>query len=207
MMGFTPLTIQFWIGRRGCANPWTVPGTNVYRSDKWFRVVKKGEKVKGPVVVSSTPAAVPCKSTMAESVLYTDRAARAEAEGLRHGKHSLLPKRVAASHSLQQQQMRHAHTKLTGHTHFFFLSFSFFFSFFFYWKTSTRCIHSQTPPLGRAESEWLVREDRVQLHGMTSVDGYRESFLLKKNLKLLLNYKMTDPTVTSQKWYLLCTFA
>lgn len=85
--------------------------------------------MKGPVVVSSTPAAVPCKSTMAESVLYTDRAARAEAEGLRHGKHSLLPKRVAASHSLQQQQMRHAHTKLTGHTHFFF---PFLFSFLFF---------------------------------------------------------------------------
>lgn len=78
--------------------------------------------MKGPVVVSSTPAAVLCKSTMAESVLYTDGAARAEAEGLRHGKHSSLPKRVAASHSLQQQQMRHAHTlKLIGLTHFFFL--------------------------------------------------------------------------------------
>lgn len=77
--------------------------------------------MKGPVVVSSTPAAVPCKSTMAESVLYTDGAARAEAEGLRHGKHSSLPKRVAASHSLQRQQMRHAHTlKLIGLTHYFF---------------------------------------------------------------------------------------
>lgn len=76
--------------------------------------------MKGPVVVSSTPAAVPCKSTMAESVLYTDGAARAEAGGLRHGKHSSLPKRVAASHSLQQQRMRHAHTlKLIGLTHFF----------------------------------------------------------------------------------------
>lgn len=58
---------------------------------------------------------------MAESVLYTDRAARAEAVGLRHGKHSSLPKRVAASHSLRQQQMRHTHThKLKGLTHFFF---------------------------------------------------------------------------------------
>lgn len=79
--------------------------------------------MKGPVVVSSTPAAVLCKSTMAESVLYTDGAARAEAEGLRHGKHSSLPKRVAASHSLQQQQMRQAHTlKLIGLTHFFFFT-------------------------------------------------------------------------------------
>jgi len=59
--------------------------------------------VKGPVVVSSKPAAVLCKSTMAESVLNTDRAARAEAIGLRHGKHSSLPKRVASSHSLEQQ--------------------------------------------------------------------------------------------------------
>lgn len=75
--------------------------------------------MKGPVVVSSTPAAVPCKSTMAESVLYTDGAARAEAEGLRHGKHSSLPKRVAASHSLRQQQMRHAHTQ-TQRSHTFF---------------------------------------------------------------------------------------
>lgn len=77
--------------------------------------------MKGPVVVSSTPAAIPCKSTMAESVLYTDRAARAEAEGLRHGKHSSLPKRVAASHSLRQQQMRHAHTQ-TQRSHTFFFS-------------------------------------------------------------------------------------
>lgn len=76
--------------------------------------------MKGPVVVSSTPAAAPCKSTMAESVLYTDGAARAEAEGLRHGKHSSLPKRVAASHSLRQQQMRHAHTQTQrSHTFFF----------------------------------------------------------------------------------------
>lgn len=110
MIGFTPLTIQFRIWWRGYTNPWTVLRTNVYHGDKWFRVVKKGEKVKGPVVVSSTPAAVLCKSTMAESVLYTDGAARAEAGGLRHGKHSSLPKRVAASHSLRQQQMRHTHT-------------------------------------------------------------------------------------------------
>lgn len=58
---------------------------------------------------------------MAESVLYTDRAARAEAVGLRHGKHSSLPKRVAASHSLRQQQMRHTHTQTKrSHTFFFF---------------------------------------------------------------------------------------
>lgn len=76
--------------------------------------------MKGPVVVASTPAAVLCKSTMAESILYTDMAARVEAEGLRHGKHSSLPKRVAASHSLLQQRMRHVHTrKLKGLTHFF----------------------------------------------------------------------------------------
>lgn len=59
---------------------------------------------------------------MAKSVLYTDRAARAEAEGLRHGKHSSLPKRVAASHLLRQQQMRHAHTHTQterSHTFFF----------------------------------------------------------------------------------------
>lgn len=79
--------------------------------------------MKGPVVVSSMPAAVPCKSTMAESVLYTDRAARAEAEGLRHGKHSSLPKRVAASHSLHRQQMRHAHTHQTYRSHTFFFLF------------------------------------------------------------------------------------
>lgn len=45
-------------------------------------VVKREEKVKGPVVVSSAPAAVLCKSTMAKekkkrggkkSVLYTER--------------------------------------------------------------------------------------------------------------------------------------
>lgn len=62
MIGFTPLTIQFRIWWRGCTNPCTVLGTDVYRRDKWFRVVKKGEKVKGPVVASSTPAAVPCKA-------------------------------------------------------------------------------------------------------------------------------------------------
>lgn len=117
MMGFTPLTVQLRIWRRGRTNPWTVPRPNVYHRDKWFRVVKKGEKVKGPVVVSSTPAAVLCKSTMAESILYTDRAARAEAGGLRHGKHSSLPKRVAASHSLRQQQMRHTQT-WRSHTFF-----------------------------------------------------------------------------------------
>lgn len=77
--------------------------------------------MKGPVVVSS-PAAVPCKSTMAESVLYTDGAARAEAGGLRHGKHSSLPKRVAASHSLRRQRMRQAYTRTQtqrSHTFFF----------------------------------------------------------------------------------------
>lgn len=58
---------------------------------------------------------------MVESVLNTDGASRAEAEGLRHGKHSLLPKRVAASHSLQLQQMRHTHTK-PYRSHTFFLT-------------------------------------------------------------------------------------
>lgn len=205
MMGFTPLTIRFWIGRRGCANPWTVPGTNVYRSDKWFRVVKKGEKVKGPVVVSSTPAAVPCKSTMAESVLYTDRAARAEAEGLRHGKHSLLPKRVAASHSLQQQQMRHAHTKLTGHTHFFFL---FFFLFFFFLLKNIHTMYTLPNTSSWESRKWMTSQRRQSAATWDDFSRWiQRVILIKKNLKLLLNYKMTDPTVTSQKWYLLCTFA
>lgn len=94
--------------------------------------------MEGPVVVSSTPAAVLCKSTMTESILYTDMAARVGAEGLRHGKHSSLPKRVAASHSLRQQQMKHVHTQ----TH----------SFFFHTQKHTQgCIHSQMPSLGRTE--------------------------------------------------------
>lgn len=79
--------------------------------------------MEGPVVVSSTPAAVLCKSTMTESILYTDMATRVGAEGLRHGKHSSLPKRVAASHSLRQQQMRHVHTQ-TQRSHTFFFSHS-----------------------------------------------------------------------------------
>lgn len=97
--------------------------------------------MKGPVVVSSTPTAVPCKSTMAESVLYTDRTARAEAEGLRHGKHSSLPKRVAASHSLRQQQMRHAHTQ-TQRSHTFLHTEK---------QPQTDVYTPITPPLGRAE--------------------------------------------------------
>lgn len=60
--------------------------------------------VKGPVVVSSAPAAVLCKSTMAKEktkkegrkhpVHRTGLPGQAEAEGLRHGKRSSLPKRV-----------------------------------------------------------------------------------------------------------------
>lgn len=96
-----------------CPGPTSTIGT----SDSGL--LKRERKWRAPVVVSSTPAAVLCKSTMAESVLYTDRAARAEAEGLRHGKHSSLPKRVAASHSLRQQQMRHARTQ-TQRSHTFF---------------------------------------------------------------------------------------
>ena len=48
---------------------------------------------------------------MAERVLYTELAAMAEAEGLRHGKRSLLPTSIAASHSPRRQGMRHMHTK------------------------------------------------------------------------------------------------
>lgn len=126
---------------------------------------------------------------MAESVLYTDRAARAEAVGLRHGKHSSLPKRVAASHSLRQQQMRHTHThKLKGLTHFFFFSTL---------KNVLAPMYTLPDafPLRRVERGWIVRRDGLQLHVMNSVDVYRkESFWgRRKKKKLLLNYNMSDP--------------
>ena len=131
---------------------------------------------------------------MAESVLYTDGAARAEAVGLRHGKHSSLPKRVAASHSLRQQQMRHAHTQ-TQRSH------AFFFPFFFFFSTLKNVLAPMYTlpdafPLRRVERGWIVRRDGLQLHGMNSVDGYRKESVLgrrKKKKKLLLNYKMSDP--------------
>lgn len=88
---------------------------------------------------------------MAESILYADRAARAEAEGLRHGKHSSLPKRVVASHSLRQQQMRHSNTQTQRFRTFFHT-------------------HVFTP-----EDEWS--EETV----MNSIDGYRKIHSQKKN--------------------------
>ena len=54
---------------------------------------------------------------MAESVLYTELAAMAEAEGLRHGKRSLLPTSIAASHSPRRQGMRHMHTNTHADSH------------------------------------------------------------------------------------------
>lgn len=141
--------------------------------------------MKGPVVVSSTPAAVPCKSTMAESFLYTDRAARAEAEGLRHGKHSSLPKRVAASHSLRQQQMRHAHIQtLRSHTFFF--------------HTEKRPHTDVYTPKNTSSWESRKRMNSQKRQTATTWDEFsrwvqKESFLGGKKKKLLLNYKMTDP--------------
>lgn len=68
----------------GGANPPTVAETSTVGTQEGVgEVVKREEKLKGPVVVSSAPAAVLCKSTMAKekkkkggekkSVLYTER--------------------------------------------------------------------------------------------------------------------------------------
>lgn len=142
------------------------------------------------------PAAAPCKSTMAESVLNMDGAARAQAEGLRHGKHSLLPKRVAASHLLQQQQMTQTHIQnQTYRAH----------TFFFHTEKCPHWCISLTN-----SSSWVhwKRVNRLRRHdGVNTEEGHRDIFShFRKIKKLLLNYKMTKCTTTSQQWLVLCTF-
>lgn len=89
--------------------------------------------VKGPVVVSSAPAAVLCKSTMAKEkgtggkrpVHRTGLPGQAEAGGLRHGKRSSSPKRVRRfpSYCGDSKNETRARTGLNGLTRLFFLFF------------------------------------------------------------------------------------
>lgn len=120
-----------WEG--GHVNPQPVPGTDGYQ----FRVVNKGRS-KGPLLYSCGHQQPFCvKARWQKESLGQYCAAKAEGEGLRHGKHSSVP--FAAAMEIRYK------LKL-------------FFSFS---KTDKGARDHRT-----GEHRWLVRKDRLGLHGM-----------------------------------------
>lgn len=116
-------------------------------------------------------------------------AARVEARGLRHGKHSSLPKRVAASHSLRRQQMRHTHRKSKELTCFLSLLFFCFFS-----KSTHRCIRSQSL-FGR--EQWTLKKDRLR--------GAFSRWVQKGRISKKITTS-GQPFPGTLQWMVLCTF-